>query len=273
MPEDFSATIDEYADELASGGANTEEEQQPGTPPPPPSLDSISLDGDSVPELLRGKTVADALKTVEALQAALKTSEQARQQPAQPYYQQPPQPPQQDAYDRQRMQELYDQDPLAAMEQMGQYLARQLDQSVATRLQPLQTGISSTAEAQARQQYAEDFELFGDQIREIAGTVPAAALTSKKSWDDLISYVRGQPGNFDKMLQKRMQKEREAELANVRAQEQQQSGYTGRPRPAGAIQTGGDDAPLDPVADKIAQDFIDQGVFKSKAEYRKWAKA
>lgn len=281
MPERYEATIDEFADELAQQAAPAPDDGEAGeggTPaglPTPQSLDDIRLDGDNVPELVRGKTASEAMRALDAMQTSLKASEEARRQAEQSYRQQGYQQQQQNqqgSYNREQMRELFEQDPVAAIEQMGGYLAQQLDTSLNTRLQPLTSGISSTAEAHARQQYAEDFELFGDQINQVVARLPdRSVLANKQSWDDLVSYVRGQPGNFDRIVDQRMQKQRETEAVAAREREQVTSGYAGRPRPSGqSADAGGGE--LDAVQKKMAQEFIGAGVFKNEQEYKKWMK-
>ena len=87
------------------------------------------------------------------------------------------------------------------------------------------------AEAEARRKYPVEFELFADEIRRTVESAPdKSALANTAVWDNMISFIRGQPGNIEKWVDARTKKSDEA--ARTAAQEAQRAG-TGVHVPAG----------------------------------------
>lgn len=68
------------------------------------------------------------------------------------------------------------------------------------RFAQLASSVHTTAEADAARRYPKEFELFGQQIKQLASQTDPALLTSTATWDNLIGYVRGAPGNFEKLV-------------------------------------------------------------------------
>lgn len=262
MPE--SVTLEEMEQEQAK---LDEAAKQPA----PTDLGAVKFEGDDVPEIVRGKSAAEVAKLVDTMSQSLRLSEVERQALAARVQQQGPaavveeQIPE---WDREKFKTMYEEDPIAAIEAMGNHLAANLHRSFETRIQPLAQGTVRAAEEAARQKYATEFELFGDQIEQFARSVPdKSVLSNSKGWDDLISYVRGQPQNFDLLL------ERRAAPAKTTAREtqRQSTGFTAAPAASG-IAPGGD-VQLDDTGRRIMQTFIDNGTFKDEAEYKRWMTA
>ena len=275
MSEREEVTLDEFETQAAANAADEGEQQEQEQQRP--DLSTITLDGDDVPDFIRGKSAAEAIRALQATQNALRISEEERQRERESYRpQQQQQQYQQHApagYNREEMAQLLETDPIAAYERMAQHVAGAVEQSLANRTQPLAAGIAAQAEQRARQQHPEVFELFGDQINRVVASLPdKAALASPDAWKDIVSYVSGQPENLDKLIERRLQKQRESEAPAARQQEREASGYSGRSQPSG-IRSDSRDTELDPATTKIAQQFIDAGLFKNIAEYKKWMKA
>lgn len=183
--------------------------------PKPADLTTVKIEGDTVPEHLKGKSADELLKHSLALEESLKKSEQARLQPqvteriierqsappapAAPQAKAPP--------TKEQLAEMFQTDPVAALETYGQYVAQTVYQNLEQRLGPLAQGSAQAAERQARERFKDEFELFGEQIEQIKKQLPdPSVLSQPQSWDDLVAYVRGQPQNFDKLYDHRVKK-------------------------------------------------------------------
>lgn len=234
-----------------------------------PNFQDMKLDGDDVPELLRGKSVADALRTVDTMAQSLRMSETERQAlrariDSTPVPQAVEEEP---VWDREKLREMYEQDPIAAMEAMGNHLSDNLNRHFETRLQPLANGTVIAAEQAAKQRYETEFSMFGDQIEQFKKGLPdRSVLASSQGWDDMISYIRGRPENFDRMIVARSGPQKQA----ARQEQVQNTGFSAAPAGSAIPVAGGD---LDVTTQKIAQSFIDQGIFKDMNEYKRWQAA
>lgn len=185
-----------------------------GKTPEPKALDlSTKIDGDGIPEELRGKTVAEALAYAEALKKGLAISEDARKQMAAPVAQ--PAPVQAPVYHPQpipeptpeQIREAFEKDPVATVQALQQLQAAKTSQQWEARMRPLMEGLPANAELLAKAEFAEDFELFGDQIRAAVQMIPdPIARGNIESWRHVVAYVRGQPQNLEKLLAKKMEK-------------------------------------------------------------------
>ncbi len=171
-------------------------------PPPPPDLNTIKIDGEKVPEQYRGKSAAELIALTEGLQSALKISEQSRLQNgnnAAPVTTTPTSNA--PVYNRDAIKQMVeDGDTVGAMENMLAYANAVVQQQLDARLAPLSTAAGAGVEYQAKQQYKEEFDLFGDQINQLARQAGSANMSAPGAWDQLISFVRGQPQNFDKLV-------------------------------------------------------------------------
>lgn len=173
----------------------------------PSKAADLKLEADDLPDFAKGKTAADLVDQVNKLQQALRISEDSRlalrgavESRPEPRAEEPEKPV---ALTREQLQELAKEDPLAAMEYMSQQLVSNLDNHLNTRFKPLVDGNIAASERNAMEKYKDEFELFKDQIDAVKKQVHPQILTTTKGWDDLMSYVRGQPVNFEKLVERK----------------------------------------------------------------------
>jgi len=259
---------------LGPTSVSLDEMEQQANQPTPPKLDEIKVDGTDIPEDLRGKSVADVIKLAGNLANALKLSENARtnaetmarmasQQPSAPPA--PVAAPEPKELSREEISELYATDPIKAIEVMQNQAISKVAKQYEVRLEPLFSGTSNVAEQMAKTRYAEVFEILGPEIdaviKEIGGR---ERLTSAKSWDDVVSYVRGQPKNFDKLVERRMAANGKSAADAARGAEDQAVGFQPPPQrrtPMGMVGT------MDPTKHQIAVEME-----MSDEEYLRWEK-
>jgi hypothetical protein len=247
-------------------------------------LDKVKLEGDNVPEAFRGKTAAEVVKAAESAMSALKESEKARKDaeaarsaapPAPVVIREEPKPAAEPQLSKEELAQLFESDPIAAVAYMNDRAMKTAEQYFNSRFGSLASGASSMAEQSARAKYSTEFELFGDEIKKIAAAIPdKSALGTIEGWDNLIGYVRGKGENFDKLLEHRRAKEATKAAEEARQAQEATAGFSPAPRAtnSGSPKGGGQstDAGLDDTERRIAQRFIDDGVFKDFAEYKKW---
>jgi hypothetical protein len=165
-------------------------------------------------------------QTTDALMQALQLSEQSRINLLQQMHTQQTQATQQQApkwyTDAELAEMIQHEDPnirLQAMQIHTQQQIAQAESRYAARINELTSSVGSAAEMRARQRYGDEFGLFGAQIADLAQRTGASQLTSDAAWDNLVAYVRGQPGNIDKLMEhtwtKRMQNARDQQIASV----------------------------------------------------------
>lgn len=251
------------------------ETQEPPEPPAPPELDKIMIDGEAVPEDLRGKTVAEIVARTKALSDSLRLSEQARKQaeltaetalrhPAAPP---PPPPPAPKELTEEELAELHQSDPIKAIRVMQDQAIRIAEQNLEHRLRPLFSGTASSVESAARVKYADEFQLFGDQISQVVAQVTdKSAFSRPEAWDDLISLVRGRPGNLERIIEHRngaAAAQQQAEAA--RRAQADGIGFSGTEARMSRVPTSA--AALDPTQREIADKL---GL--TPEEYVKWSK-
>jgi hypothetical protein len=204
----------------------------------PPDLTKIKLDADGTPELFKGKTVAEVIEIAKGLGEAVKVSESARLQAeatakaalsAQPKpVEAPPKVDEPKEMTPEELSELYSQDPIRAIATMQQQSERRVEKNLAARLEPLMNGGAASAEANARSRYSTEFELFGDQISQMAARIPGSkqVLANPAAWDDLVAYVRGQPANFQKLLDHQTAKVTKTTKEEARTEQVASVGFT-----------------------------------------------
>lgn len=202
MPE---MTLDEIGNEVR-------ESQKPAT-----DLSAIKLEGDNVPELARGKTAAELLQMVEGMQSALRTSEEARRQalalaetaaqrgsnasaPA-------PAPPREEPKEMgdDELKQLMLDNPLEAVRIITRQTEARVTRNLEGRLGMLSSSSIDSQRQQAQQRHKEEFDILGKEIDAFVNQLPNKEVLSQPgAWDDLVSYVRGRPENFEKVLQHKM---------------------------------------------------------------------
>lgn len=239
----------------------------------PADLAAIKVDGDAVPEHLRGKSADDLLKHVQALESSLKKSEEARLQPQvtervieRPVIQPPAAPQAPQAPTKEQLAQMFQENPVDALELYGQYMAQNLYRNFEARLGGITQSSMQAAERQARERYKEEFELFGDQIERVKAALPdPSSLSQPQSWDDLMAYVRGQPHNFERLVEHRAKK---AAPTRAEAQQEQVVAAPAHITPAARTPapTGGA-VELDELEREIARNLN-----MTEAEYAKWKK-
>lgn len=214
-----------------------------------------------------------------ALEEALRISEDARKRmesqltapaPAAPTAEPKPEAPKE--LTKEELSELFSKDPLQAVDYMTARAAHTAEVNLGKRLAPLLSGTASSAESQARQKYPAEFELFGDQIQTFVSNHPdKSAFSNPANWDDLISWMRGRPGNFEKLQEHHSKKSQEKAAADAQALQAASAGATVRsdirtPAPVGQ-------RPLDQTEQEIVKELANSGILTSndpEAEYRRW---
>lgn len=248
-----------------------------------PDLSKVVADGDDIPEAYRGKSVTEIIKIAETSRGAMNDSVEASRQAAEAARaaaeaSRAPAPPAPEApkeLTREELKAMYDEDPLAAIELMNTQALRRAEAHVSARLDGLTEGTVAQAENWAKQEFADEFELFGDEIKKMVGGISnKAVFTTKQGWQDAVAYVRGKAGNFEKLVEHRTNKENGAARDEARKGQRDSSGFTGRNVSAnGRSRDVADSAATKDMGDDekaIAQRFIDNGTFKDMAEYKRW---
>lgn len=208
---------------------------------------------------------------VKALQEALRISEEARKRQESLAAPAAPAPEPVKKMSREELNELYQRDPLAAIELMQSEATRTATENLERRLGPLMTGTASMGEESARRKFPDEFELFGSAMKEYIERLPDKSVMSRpEAWDDLISWFRGRPGNFEKLVEHRQTKSANAKAEEARRTQAEGAGAHTRseiraPSPAGGKTT------LDETQREIAR-ALNPGLTPDKAyeEYIKW---
>lgn len=183
-----------------------EDKEAEKTPPP-----DFVVDGDDIPEPVRGKSVKELADYAKRAENALRMSEQAReallaQQQAiasQRAVQAPQQTPQE--LSATAIHEMLAKDPASAYDA----IQHMIDQRIAPqahnfqqRMEGLLTGAMTLAEQQARAKYPLEFSSLSHEIKSVVDQIPdRQGLTSTEGWDRVVAFVRGQ--HIDKYLEAR----------------------------------------------------------------------
>lgn len=255
-----------------------------GEEKPKADLDKTFAEGDDTPEAYRGKSVNEIIKIAETARGAMNDSVAAATRAAESAaaaataLSHPPAvvvaAPKE--LTREELKTLYDEDPMAALDVIQQQAMNRIAQHVEERIAPLTSGTMSAAENWAKQEFPDEFALFGDKIQGMIDSIPNKQIFSgKKGWEDAIAYVRGQKGNFEKLIDHRNNKVNSDEADTARTRERDRAGFTGRSTVTAAraredsrqVESG-----MGEAEKNIAQRFIDDGTFKDMSEYRKWQK-
>lgn len=236
-----------------------------------PDLSTIKLEIEGLPDALKGKSVLEVVEHTKRLEDALKLSEKARAEAAEGprtvYVERQPEQQMQQGpvkLTREQVKELYDNDPLSAFEYMQGQSAAMIQANIEARTGPLRNGIATAAEAQAKQRYADDFQLLGKEINDIVNKLPdKGALAMPGAWDDIVNYVRGQ--NIDKVIEFRTNRKDTAdrEAAQRIAQQAAPLGSLAAQRSPSPVAVTG---VLDPTRKEIAKVL---GL--TEDEYIKWS--
>jgi len=255
-----SVTLDEFEQQAA---------------PTPPKLADVKFDGEEVPEEYRGKTAAELMTQAKALAESLKLSENARKQAemnANLAIQRPqqalPEPPKEEPeLTDEQLNEIHQTDPLKAIRLMNAQAIRVAEKNLEARLGPMFQGTTAAVESAARQKYATEFELFGDQITKIASELPngRAVLSNPAAWDDLVAIVKGRSGNWERFVEREIEKRAGNGLKN--AQDRAREAVPTSLAPATRAPVVGSAPQLDALQLEIAEKL---GM--TPADYVKWSK-
>jgi hypothetical protein len=257
----------------ATGSVTLDEMESSQTTPTPLNPSEFKLDSEAIPEGLRGKTLAEVIAQNEAMSNSLRLSESARialeqsaARPPEPVRQPEPEPVQ-PQITREQLQEIYEKDPLEAIALINnlaiQNAARQYD----TRMSQLTLGSVDSMENWARQNFDTEFKTLGPEIKSFVDSLPDKSIfASKKGWEDAVAYVRGLPGNFEKVMEAKQGGIRTSQEA--RNEQIADAGFAPVSSQRSRMQLPAGE--LDPTSKKIADEFIRSGVVKDYAEYIKW---
>jgi len=178
---------------------------------------------------------APADPRVKALEEALRISEESRRRVAEMQATittaaAPAAPAAPAELTREQLNELYKNDPIAAIEYLQTRQTRIVEENITKRLSPLVAGNTTTAREQARLRYPDEFKLFETEMGAIVDSLPdKSAMSSLKSWDDLIAWVRGKPDNFEKLVALRDEQNRARAVDDARAAQIAAAGPSVRP--------------------------------------------
>lgn len=234
------------------------------------------LEGAAIPEQFRGKSVNDLLEEIRKREEALRISEEARQRtleeavrrPAPPAVPPPPAPEEPKLPTKEELAAMYAEDPIAALEIYGQFVEQRITKNLSGRMAPLADAGVVAAEQVARAKYAEEFELFGSEIDKAKGMIPDKSfLANPQNWDQLIAYVRGTPGNFERLIEARNKKNADLAAAAARNAQAATSGFQSTARVTPPVRTEGDPSyhGLDETERKVAETLG-----QSYADFAKW---
>lgn len=203
--------------------------------PPKPTAAETKIDVSDLPDYA-GKTVADLSSELEGFKKALRVSEESRltmkaameagrsvEQPVVPVAPAGPA-----VKTREELREMMQEDPMAVLDYMTNHLSANLGRHLEDRFAPMVAGNISSKEAQFRAKYPTEFELFAGDIEAVKKQVRQEILSTDVGWEDLLSYVRGRPGNTDKLVDAKVRAATAVLPVNARAREAANTGFTTR---------------------------------------------
>lgn len=254
-----SITLEEMENELKS--------DQPSSTPK-----DLKLEGDTIPEALRGRTLEELLAKQDQLTQALQISEAARlalqaneRQAAPPPAPAPPPEPEYKPLTREQIQQVYEEDPLRAIEMMHNDALFRAEKHFEQRFGRIEGSVAQSQEVWARQQFPDEFKVLGKEIQELISRIPdKSVFNTQQGWQEAIEYVRGR--NFDKFFEFKVNGKTPRTAADARMEQDQDVGFTNRNtnRSTPIPEVDGD---LDPTTARIAEVLgLDQ------KEYKRWAK-
>lgn len=199
--------------------------------PEKPKLTEIKLEGDDVPEDLRGKSVDELVKLAKGLGESLKLSEHARLSAAAAApapVAAPPAPPEPKEMTDEELAELHATDPIKAMRVMQDQAVRIAQRNLEARVSPLITGTSSAVETSARVRYPQEFEVLGSEISSIIQSLPnKQILSDPAAWDQIVAHARGL--HYEKFEAFRAARKGATALATARTAQAESVGATFAP--------------------------------------------
>lgn len=187
-----------------------------------PKPDPNILDGDDVPDRLKGKTGREAAAYARALEDALRASESAREQLSQQRPSALPAPAPAPARPAEltdvQIREMLTASPEQAQQAVQIMIERALgprDDNYRRRADTLTDSAARLAESEARARYPLEFSALGSHITAlVAGLPDKSGLTTPDGWDNVVSYVRGKHiKEYDEARDRAKAQHREAERA------------------------------------------------------------
>lgn len=241
-----------------------------------PKLDDTKVDGEDVPEALRGKTMREVLAHTKALEDTLRMSEVSRQQAltmaqlaaqrsGEPVRAKEPEP--EPMITSEEVAAAFQDDPnkgIQLMSKMNEQAIARAASSFAQRIDPLLQGTVGAVEQQARQKYPDEFSLYGEEIKSILDSLPNKnAMSTGNSWDDLIAFVRGK--NPQKLFDHMMSKETDRKVTDAYTLQRESAGLsmssaTRTPAPSAGV-----------IIDETTKEVC-KVLGISEADYIKWNK-
>jgi hypothetical protein len=194
---------DEGAVEYGSNSVGFDEMEAARNAPEAPDLSKITLDGDDVPETVRGKSVSDLVARLDGALKALQISEQARlalansqealtaarsgSAPAAP----PPPVPDPELNEEQ-LQALYDESPRKYQDYMAEKTEKRVLSVIQRTIAPLAGNSADMTLRDARVRYADEFAAFGPEIQSFISAMPdKSVLAAPGQVDELMDWMRG----------------------------------------------------------------------------------
>lgn len=170
-----------------------------------------------------------------------------------------------------QLAKLYEENPLKAIAYMQEQANRVLLENVSARLEPLVSGGATSAREMAKAKYPDEFALFGGDIQKMLDDprVSKSSMNNVQAWDDLISFIRGQPANFEKLIDHRAAKTRSADAGTAQAAQAAAAGAHTRSDVRPPAPTG--NGTLDAIEMEIARALApDKDPEQAYADYRQW---
>lgn len=222
-------------------------------------------------ETPKGPDMSELMAKVNALENALKLSETARLEAQQAALsgQPAPIPPEETPLSEDELSQLMQTDAVAAVRYMQERAIKEAEKHLERRLAGLSTGGISAAQAQAKAKYPVEFQIFEQEISAAIGQLNAQGremLANPANWDQLVGYIRGQPGNFERYIEHHNKTAAESAAAAAREAAVKSSGFSASSnRQVNPPST--DDSGLDSIQLQIANEL---GI--SPADYKTWSK-
>lgn len=143
---------------------------------------------------------------------------------------------------REQIATLFQEDPIAAVEYMQTAALQRVGGHFNARLEALSGNTVALQEGSARQRYAGDFELYGKDIEQYVRALPDKSVLGRpEGWDQLIGFVRGQPGNIEKFVEREIIRRSGTAATIARSEQIASAGFaaTSRPTVGGGSVSGG----------------------------------
>ena len=252
---------------------------------------TTKLEGANVPEQFRGKTLEEVARFASTATEALRISEDARKTAEARSYAPAPvvvqAAPAAVVAEREptdeELAEAFEKNPVAAVRWMTNKARADAEKNLESRLGPLGASAMANAEIGARGRFTTEFAVLADEIKTVTDEIKKNGggqnvLGTPAGWDQVMSYVRGKPGNFEKVIAANAKAAGEKAALEAREVQSRSGGYSPTPTRSSSEVAPGDVRPisggagLDETQRKIADMFIAQGTFKDYAEYAKWDK-